>query len=413
MPNLTRRRLLGAAGGGALGIAAGGGFALGRTTDDEAVAATTFPFYGERQAGITTPSQDRLAFGALDLTLTSAADLRDLLRTWTTAAERMTRGVPAGDPGNEPLAPPEDTGEALDLHAARLTITIGFGPGVFERDGEDRFGLASRRPQALRELPALPGEDLEAERSGGDLCVQACADDPQVAFHAVRNLTRLARGAATLRWTQLGFGRTSSVTSSQETMRNLQGFKDGTKNLKGDDDDAMRKHVIVGAGEPQRWMHGGSYMVTRRIRMLIEAWDRTTLDDQELTIGRRKLSGSPLTGTKEHDALDFKARGADGKPAMPLNAHVRLAAPETNGGVAILRRGYSYTDGIDAASGQLDAGLFFIAFQRDPRQFIELQRRLGATDALNEYIRHTGSAVFAVPPGAVRGGYVGDGLLRA
>ena len=401
MPRLTRRRLLGAASGGALGIAAGGGFALGRTSDDASGAgATTIPFYGERQAGITTPSQDRLAFGALDLTVTSAAELRELLRTWTTAAERMTRGVPAGDPGREPLAPPEDTGEALDLHAARLTITIGFGPGLFERDGDDRYGLASRRPRALRTLPPLPGEDLEPGRSGGDLCVQACADDPQVAFHAVRNLTRLARGAATLRWTQLGFGRTSSVTSSQQTMRNLQGFKDGTNNLKSDDEAAVRKHVIVGDDEPQRWLRGGSYLVARRIRMLIEAWDRTPLDEQELTIGRRKLSGAPLTGEHEHDALDFKALAADGKPAMPLDAHVRLAAPETNGGVAILRRGYSYTDGIDAASGQLDAGLFFISFQRDPQQFVALQRRLGATDALNEYIRHTGSAVFAVPPGA-------------
>jgi deferrochelatase/peroxidase EfeB len=147
--------------------------------------------------------------------------------------------------------------------------------------------------------------------------------------------------------------------------------------------------------------------------MLIEAWDRTTLDDQELTIGRRKLTGAPLTGRQEHDPLDFKALGADGKPAMPLDSHVRLAAPETNDGTAILRRGYSYTDGIDPASGQLDAGLFFISFQRDPRQFIELQRRLGSSDALNEYIRHTGSALFAVPPGVQPGGFLGDGLLRA
>ena len=103
---------------------------------------------------------------------------------------------------------------------------------------------------------------------------------------------------------------------------------------------------------------------------------------------------------------------ADGNPAMPVDAHVRLAAPETNGGAALLRRGYSYTDGIESASGQLDAGLFFISFQRDPQQFIDVQRKLGSSDALNEYIRHTGSAVFAVPPGATRGGYLGDGLLR-
>lgn len=415
MAGVTRRRLLGAAGGGALGLAAagGGGFALGRSTDDaDAAGSLIIPFHGERQAGITTPAQDRLAFGAFDLTLTTAAELRDLLRAWTVAAERMTLGRPAGDPGDQQLAPPQDTGEALGLSAARLTITVGFGPDVFVKDGKDRFGLAARRPSALHDLGPLPGEDLEDARSGGDLCVQACSDDPQVAFHAVRNLTRLARGAAVLRWTQLGFGRTSAVTSTQGTLRNLQGFKDGTNNLQGDDEDAMRKHVLVGGDEPQAWMRGGTYLVARRIRMLIESWDRATLADQEQTIGRQKLSGAPLTGANEHDPLDFTAKGIDGLPTLPLKAHVRLAAPETNKGVAILRRGYSYTDGIDPDSGQLDAGLFFIAYQRDPEQFATLQRRLGSVDALNEYIRHTGSAVFAVPPGVRPGGFLGDGLLK-
>jgi deferrochelatase/peroxidase EfeB len=411
MARLTRRRLLGAAGGGALGLAAGGGgFALGRSTEE--APSSLVPFHGAHQAGIVTPAQDRLAFGAFDLTGDVGA-LRDLLREWTRAAERMTLGQPAGDAGHEPLLPPEDTGEALDLSGARLTVTIGFGPDLFTRDGRDRLGLAPRRPERLRALGPLPGEELEEGRSGGDLCVQACADDPQVAFHAVRTMARLARGAAVLRWTQLGFGRTSSVTSSQATNRNLQGFKDGTNNLRGDDDDAMRRHVWVGSEEPQRWMRGGTYLVARRIRMLIEAWDRTSLDEQEQTIGRRKLSGAPLTGTREHDPLRLAAKRPDGAPVIPIDAHVRLAAPSENGGAALLRRGYSYTDGVDQASGQLDAGLFFIAFMRDPMQFVTLQQHLGTSDALNEYIRHTGSAVFAVPRGVAPGSYVGEGLLRA
>jgi deferrochelatase/peroxidase EfeB len=170
--------------------------------------------------------------------------------------------------------------------------------------------------------------------------------------------------------------------------------------------------VWVGDEEPQAWFRGGSYVVARRIRMLINAWDRAALSDQQNTIGRFKVSGAPLTGTKEHDPLDLDARAADGQPVIPLNAHVRLAAPSTNSGAALLRRGYSFTDGIDPTTGELDAGLFFIAYQRDPhRQFAAIQTRLGTSDALNEYILHTGGGLFAVPPGIRQGGFLAEGLF--
>jgi deferrochelatase/peroxidase EfeB len=159
-------------------------------------------------------------------------------------------------------------------------------------------------------------------------------------------------------------------------------------------------------------MHGGTYLVSRRIRMFIETWDRSSLDDQQLTIGRFKESGAPLTGTHEHDAVALDARAADGEPVIPANAHIRLAAPATNDGLRILRRGYSFTDGIDPETGELDAGLFFISFQKDSeRQFAALQRRLGANDALTEYIQHTGSGLFAVPPGTTPGRPIAHGLF--
>jgi deferrochelatase/peroxidase EfeB len=146
--------------------------------------------------------------------------------------------------------------------------------------------------------------------------------------------------------------------------------------------------------------------------MLINAWDRAVLSDQERTIGRHKVSGAPLTGQKEHDPVDLKLRGTDGTPIIPLDAHIRLAAPASNGGQGILRRGYSFTDGIDAETGELDAGLFFIAYQRDPhRQFAAIQSRLGTSDALNEYIVHTGGGLFAVPPGIRPGGFAAEGLF--
>ena len=395
---VARRRFLGGALGAAGALAAGGaGFGVAKAvgTDDPAPAPGRVAFYGPHQAGIATPAQDRLAFAAFDVTSSSADDLQRLLGTWAAAAAQMTKGAPIGSVETAPDVPPIDTGEALGLPPAKLTITVGFGPSLFDA----RFGLARKRPVALEPIPALPGDTLDPNRSDGDLCVQACADDPQVAFHAIRNFARLARGTAVLRWSQLGFGRTSSTSTSQETPRNLMGFKDGTNNIKAEDTAELADHVWVGAETDQGWMRGGSYLVARRIRMLIESWDTDNLADQEQVFGRFKNSGAPLTGKHEFDEVDLKAvKGTE--PVIPIDAHVRLASPKTNDGLRILRRGYSYTDGIDADTGLLDAGLFFIAFQKDPRtQFVPLQRKLGLNDALNEYIEHNSSAVFACPPG--------------
>jgi deferrochelatase/peroxidase EfeB len=394
----SRRLFLGGALGAAGLVAAGGaGFGIARAdnTDEQPDAAAAVPFYGAHQAGIATPQQDRLAFAAFDVTTTDVDDLRTLLAQWSAAAAQVAAGKPVGAVETAPESPPIDTGEAMGLPPSQLTITVGFGPSLFDA----RFGLARRRPAALADIPPLPGDTLDPARSGGDLCVQACADDPTVAFHAIRNFARLARGTAVLKWSQLGFGRTSSTSSDQQTERNLLGFKDGTNNITVQDSSDLDRYVWVGPETDQPWMRGGSYLVARRIRLLIESWDTDYLADQERVIGRFKVSGAPLTGRHEFDPVDLQAT-RDGKPVIPVNAHIRLASPHTNGGVKILRRGYSYTDGIDAQTGLLDAGLFFICFQQDPRrQFVPLQTKLGSHDALNEYIRHTGSALFAVPPG--------------
>jgi deferrochelatase/peroxidase EfeB len=391
---LSRRRLLGGAAGLGLINAAGIGLA-GCATQSASAAQHTVPFYGPHQAGITTDIQDRLVFAAFDVTTTRREDLQKLLRTWTSAAEAMTRGVMVPGDSHADEIPPADTGEAVGLSPARLTVTAGFGPSLF--DG--RFGLAPRRPAALTDLPALPHETLDPARSGGDIGIQACANDPQVAFHAVRNLARLGRGTVVTRWTQLGFGRTSSTGAAQETPRNLMGFKDGTRNIRSDDAAALDKHVWVGTEAGQEWMRGGSYLVARRIRMFVETWDRDRLSDQEAVFGRAKYTGAPLSGKAEFDHPDFTAKTTAGELTIPEDSHIRLAAFENNNGLRILRRGYSFTDGMDPRTGTLDAGLFFISFQKDPAQFITLQRKLGTQDALNEYILHVGSALFACPQG--------------
>ncbi|MGW0900003.1 iron uptake transporter deferrochelatase/peroxidase subunit [Streptomyces goshikiensis] len=391
----SRRAVLGWGGAGlALGAAAAGGTVAALTSGTDTVPAgmtgAAVPFHGEHQAGIASAVQDRLHFAAFDVTTKDRAALVRLLKDWTRAAERMTAGLPVGEGavGGLPEAPPDDTGEALGLKPNRLTLTIGFGPSLFAKD---RFGLEGSRPEALVDLEQFPGDNLDPARSGGDLCVQACADDPQVAVHAIRQLARIGFGKTAMRWSQLGFGKTSSTTPDEQTPRNMMGFKDGTRNISGTDAAALDKHVWVGSGDGADWMTGGSYLVARRIRMHIETWDRTPLQEQEDIFGRDKAEGAPVGKPKEHDEPFLKA--------MKPDAHVRLAHPDSNNGATILRRGYSFTDGTDGL-GRLDAGLFFLAYQRDVRKgFVQIQRALSKSDSLNEYIQHVGSAVFAVPPG--------------
>lgn len=424
----SRRDLLRlAAGGGAAALAVGGRAraSAGTTTtsaptptDDSPTTSSgavgapgstgTVAFYGEHQAGIATPAQDRLAFAAFDLATDDLEAIRTMLGMWSAASARMTEGKPIGATETQPERPPIDTGEALDLDPGHLTITVGFGPSFF-----DRLGLQAKRPALLAELPTFRNDVIDPRRSGGDLCVQACSDDPQVAFHAVRNLARIGRGTVTMRWSQLGFGRTSSTSVSQTTPRNLFGFKDGTNNVKAEHAADMSSFVWVGDDADQDWMRGGTFMVARRIRMLIETWDNTFLAEQERVFGRVKDSGAPLGGTDEFDPVDLDAVDGSGTPLIDAFSHIRLASPTHFGDRPMLRRGYSFTDGTDPVTGRLDAGLFFIAFVRDPAtQFIPVQQALGKHDLLNEYIRHNGSGIFAVPPGLREpGDWFGKGFL--
>ncbi len=399
---ISRRHLL--AGAGALGAAGAVGAGVAVTADavahDGGPVARRVDFHGAHQAGIATPVQGHLHFASFDVTSTDRAALVSLLRDWTDAAREMTANKRiGGSTAASRLAPPSDTGEAAGLDAANLTLTVGFGPSLFDA----RFGLEADRPAVLADLPGFPGDTLDPALCGGDLAVQACSDDPQVAVHAVRNLTRIAAGRAAVRWAQLGFGKASSTEKAGPTPRNLFGFKDGTANVLGDDADALAEHVWAQSADGAAWMAGGAYLVSRRIRMTIETWDRTSLDEQETIIGRSKDVGAPLGSPHERSTV---------RPAaLPETSHVRLAHPSLHGGARLLRRGFNFVDGSDGL-GHLDAGLFFLAYQRDPRrQFVPIQRELARSDRMNEYVRHTGSAVWAVPPGVDAGGWWGQTLL--
>jgi deferrochelatase/peroxidase EfeB len=415
--SVSRRHLLGVAGAGVLAGAAGAG-ALGvaNASGDDTTPGpgdVTYPFHGAHQAGIVTPAQDRLHFASFDVTTESRDELVALLQAWTEAAAAMTAGHAVGaTAATNYESPPADTGEALGLPPAGLTLTFGFGPTLFEKDGKDRFGISTRQPKALRPLPHFPADNLDPARTDGDLCVQACANDPQVAVHAIRNLARIGFGTVAMRWAQLGFGRTSSTSRAQDTPRNLLGFKDGTANLKSEDTSEIADFVWVGDEDDVAadWLAGGSYLVARRINMHIETWDRTSLREQEGLIGRDRAHGAPLSGGSEFTELDLDVEGTKG-PLIPLDSHVRLAHPTQNNGTRMLRRGYNFTDGSDSL-GRLDAGLFFIAFVRDPdKHYIPMQTQLSTKDGLMEYLQHTGSGLWAVPRGVRAGEYVGQSLF--
>jgi deferrochelatase/peroxidase EfeB len=404
---------------------------------------STEPFWGMHQGGIVTPAQSHSYFAAFDLVATRREDVATLLRAWTTAAARMASGQTAQplDGGLKPAVASRasaaqtkgggdayatldpstmaaDTGEALGLSPARLTVTFGFGAGLFSKDGKDRYGLASRRPAALVDLPRFVGDQLVDGHSGGDLSVQACADDPQVAFHALRQLARLADSVAQIRWVQSGF---MPNFGGKETPRNLMGFRDGTNNPRISDPEAMAKFVWVGEEGPD-WMRGGSYAVARRIRIALEHWDRMQVAFQEQTVGRHKYSGAPIGKTKESDALDLDTTDKDGNPVIAQNAHVRLAAAASNDGAQILRRPYSYNDGVDFTAErwppwrqglEYDAGLFFICYQRDPRTgFIKIFERMAKFDMMNQFVTHVGGGLFACPGGAAEGEFIGQRLFE-
>ncbi|MBP1325151.1 deferrochelatase/peroxidase EfeB [Leucobacter exalbidus] len=428
----TRRGLFGLAGAGAAGLLVGGTGGIAAAGGVPGIAGVpalsggrdggrqaTVPFYGAHQAGIVTPAQDRLHFASFTMLAgTGRDDLIALLRDWSEAASMLTQGKPVGT-GVEPdslLLPPDDTGEAEGLGSGHLTLTFGLGRALFvgaaDDAGEaDPYGIRGRLPQAFEPLPSFAFDLLAPGYTGGDLCVQACADDPQVAVHAIRNLARIAAGRAHLRWSQLGFGRTASTSRAQDTPRNLFGFKDGTANLMAEDDGELAEHLWAGDEAPE-WLRGGSYLVARKIQMTIESWDRSSLAEQERIFGRTKLAGGPLSGGEEFTEPDFTAPDPEqtAQPAIDIAAHMRLAHPLHNGGARMLRRGYNYVDGSNEL-GQLSAGLFFISYQRDPATFVRVQRSL-KPDLLNEYIRHIGSGLWAVPAGAARGEFIAQALFE-
>ncbi|MEU9229093.1 iron uptake transporter deferrochelatase/peroxidase subunit [Streptomyces massasporeus] len=401
---LSRRRLLGTAGATGLVLGTAGAAVGYAAAPSEAAAPLTSlgtdraMFHGKHQPGITDGLQARGHLVAFDLAAGAGRkEAAALLRRWSETARRLMAGEPGGH---------DDTDVARDAGPSSLTITFGFGHSFFSRTG-----LEKQRPTALDPLPEFSSDHLDKSRSNGDLWVQIGANDALVAFHALRAIQKDAGRAARVRWQMNGFNRSPGATTHPMTARNLMGQIDGTRNPKPAEADFDQRIFVPEKSEPA-WMANGSYAVVRRIRMLLDDWEKLSVKAQEDVIGRRKSDGAALSGGTETTAMDLEKTDAKGNLVVPINAHARITRPDQNGGAAMLRRPFSFHDGIDT-DGVPDAGLLFVCWQADPlRGFVPVQRKLDRGDALSQFIRHESSGLFAVPGGAAEGEYVGQKLLE-
>jgi deferrochelatase/peroxidase EfeB len=405
---MRRRAFLG--GAAALGAGAAldrvtgaGGAAAAQGAGARAGAPARIAFEGVHQAGILTPAPPHAIFAAFDAIAPSRAELATAVQALSDRARRLTRGYDAllGAPGEGPTPDSGILGPRVAPDG--LTVTIAFGASLFD----SRYGLAPHKPRALKAMTTFPDDALVAEECHGDLLVQLCANSEQTLLNALRDLMRATRGSLAPRWKIEGF---LPVSRESGAPRNLLGFKDGTANPDTRDRRLMDALVWARVGEPA-WAAGGTYQVVRIIRNRVEFWDRVARSEQELMIGREKSTGAPLGRPRDSDDPDY-AMDPKGE-RIPMDAHIRLARPRTAAteGSRILRRGYSYSRGLDM-SGQLDMGLVFCCFQADvEKQFEVVQRRL-AGEPLVDYVVPTGGGYFFAPPGARDGeDWVGSGLL--
>jgi len=400
--DLSRRKFLQGTATGAAGTALAGGVLIGGAHADANAATAaqgsstqveeaSYPFHGTHQSGVLTPAPSgKQAFtcvASFDSMAADKAALADLLQTVTTRARFLATG---GTPPNLGISQPPSDSDVLGpvVPADGLTVTVSVGSTLFD----DRYGLAARKPLNLTPMIAFPNDSPDPAFLHGDLLVQFCANHPDTIHHAIRDLTKHTRGGLQLRWKMEGY---SSPPRPSGSSRNLLGFKDGTANPTG----ALARSLIwVDDKQEPAWALNGSYLVVRLIRMLVEFWDRVSINEQEGMFGRRRDTGAPLDGSSEFDTPNYKA-DPNGY-VIPLDSHIRLANPRTTATAdqRLIRRSYNYDMGVDL-NGNIQTGHIFMAYQQDvKRQFETVQTRL-INEPLVDYVQPFGGGYFFTLPG--------------
>ncbi len=349
---LSRRAFLGTAalGTAVVGGAAAGGIRLGSAgradsaDADEARPAPSRGFRGNHQIGVLEHPRPHGLLAAFTCVDTDRTALRETFRELSEEVDGLLSGRAPAD--TDRALPPSDNGVLEEVTDPGLMATVSVGASLFDR----RYGLADRKPRELVTMPFLANDRLDPA-------------NPDAGDEALMN---------TLVWTQPA---DAAVTATNR--------------------------------EPA-WTVGGTYQVVRVIRMMVERWDRASLDEQEEIFGRRKVTGAPLSGKAETDIPEY-ANDPAGE-VIPLTAHIRLANPRDGRtkDKVLVRRGMSYSRGVDSA-GLLDQGLAFVSYQRRLSHFLEAQERLKG-EPLEEYLRPEGGGFFFVLPGVVE---IGDFLGRA
>jgi len=394
--DVSRRKFIQGTATGAAGTALAGGALLGSSRADAATLSgqaqvASFPFHGAYQSGVLTPGPSRkqafTCVAAFDSTAGDSGALASLLRTITARARFLTSG---GTPPYLGVDQPPSDSDVLGPHvpADGLTVTLSVGWTLFD----DRYGLSDIQPLKLGRMPIFPNDSPEDAWLDGDLLVQVCANHPDTIHHAIRDIINNTADNMQLRWKMEGY---ASPPRPSGTGRNLLGFKDGTANptgsLAGD---------LVWVDDPAEpaWARGGSYLVVRLIRMLLQSWDGVSLSEQQKIIGRKKDSGAPLGAKGEFDGPNYRA-DPNGN-VIPLDAHMRLANPDTpqTDNQRLIRRSYNFDLGTDQ-NGNLKAGHIFIAYQQDvERQFATVQQRL-IDEPLADFVQPFGGGYFYTLPG--------------
>ena len=350
-------------------------------------------FLGVHQNGIELALQSFTTFIAFDLK--HSTDKEAMLRWMRLLTDDISR-LMAGD------AVVADPHPELTAGAARTTVTLGFGPGLFRK-----LALEDQMPKTFGELPAFKIDKLQPQYSGGEVLLHVSADDPIVLSHAVRCLIRDSVSFADVRWTQNGFTNAQGVTPEGTRQRNLMGQVDGTDNPELGSKDFDN---LVWIKDGPAWSQGGCLLVLRRIAMKLNTWDTLSRPQKEEIIGRKLSNGAPLTGSKETDIPDFEATTPNGLKMIPGSAHIRRASP-TNLRERFFRRPFNYDEGT-SRDGTPELGMLWTAYMAELNQYIPVQQRLADFDLLNMWTVPIGSSVWAIPGGVGESEIIAERLFR-